>query len=163
MRVPRPPAPATPTFAIPAAWLSPNRLEPSFRRPLGLLKVASASCPTATLCPAPKVAMIVPSAVMLMLSILPAAEPFWLIDELLDGAVNPVSSGTPLASIRSHEMAFTVAPLVQVVGPASDTSAAGAVIWPTPLNVTVPMGPSRTVPAVVPAVPVASVPGTVTS
>jgi hypothetical protein len=109
------------------------------------LNVASASCATATCWPAPKVAMIVPSAVMVMLSIWPAAEPFWLIDEVDD------------------LIAFTVAPLVQVVGPASETSAAGAVITPTPLKVIAPTGPSRTVPAVVPAVPVAYVPGTVTS
>ena len=36
-------------------------------------------------------------------------------------------------------------------------------MMPTPLNVMLPTGPSRTVPAVVPAVPVASVFGTVTS
>src|SRR5687768_16972229 len=107
--------------------------------------------------------MMVPSEVIVTLSIWPAAEPFWSIDEFDDGDVKPLSDGVALASIRSQVMALTVAPLVHVVGPGSVTSAAGAVITPRPLKVTVPTGPSRTVPAVVPAVPVASVPGTVTS
>src|SRR5688572_20647002 len=160
--VPRPPLPATPTLAMPAAWLSPYLLEPSFSSPFGLLKVASASWATGTVWPAPNVAMIVPSAVMLTLSICPAADPFWLIDELVDAAVYDVSDAV-VPSNRSHVTALTVAPLVQVVGPARLTSATGAVNAPVPLNVTDPSAPIRTVPAVVPAVPVASVLGTVTS
>ena len=37
-----------------------------------------------------------------MLSIMPAAEPFWLIDEVADGAAKPVSDDVLFASIRSQ-------------------------------------------------------------
>ena len=41
-----------------------------------------------------------PSAVMLMLSTVPAAEPFWVIEEVADGDAKPVSDATLLASIE---------------------------------------------------------------
>ena len=42
MSVPRPPAPATPTLAMPGDAASPKRFDPAFTRPSGLLKLASA-------------------------------------------------------------------------------------------------------------------------
>ena len=63
---------------------------------------------------------------MLMLSILPAAAPFWLFDAVADGDAKPVSCTTSLSSTRSHVMAADVAPLAQA-GAVNVTSAtAGA-------------------------------------
>src|SRR5690349_25056297 len=88
---------------------------------------------------------------MLMLSILPAAAPFWTFDAVAEGDANPVSCVTSLSSTMSHVMSADVAPFAQV-GAANVTSvmagalpppAAGAVAvklatWPSPSNVRAP-------------------------
>src|SRR2546428_10107205 len=101
-KVPGPPVPGLPTLAMPADWLSPYLFEPSFTRPFGLLKLATASCPTEIVWPAPNVATIEPSELMLMLSTLAAAEPFWLLEEVAEAEAKPVRDAVPAASTRSH-------------------------------------------------------------
>src|SRR3989442_8835105 len=102
INVPRPPVPGLPTLAMPADWLSPYLFEPSFTRPFGLLKFAIASWPTEIVWPAPNVATIEPSELMLMLSTLAAAEPFWLLEEVAEAEAKPVRDAVPAASTRSH-------------------------------------------------------------
>src|SRR5690349_16005851 len=105
--------------------------------------------------------MIVPSALMLMLSTLPAAAPFCAIDEVADGDAKPVIVGVLLASIRSQFHALAAAPFRQV-GVLMVTSAGAApltvVSWPVALNTSEPVPTWNGVPAVP---PVMSSPGTV--
>src|SRR5262245_20540628 len=77
-----------------------------------------------TLCPAPNVAEIAPSDVMMMLSAVPAADPFWLFDEVAEGAVNPVSEPTWLASTMSQVIVAACAPFAHT-GAVNVTSASG--------------------------------------
>ena len=56
---------------------------------------ATAIWPTEMVCPAPKVAMIDPSSLMLMLVIMPAIDPFCVLADVADGARKPVSDTAP--------------------------------------------------------------------
>src|SRR6188472_1466946 len=104
-----------------------------------------------TVWPAPKVATIEPSTLMLMLSILPAAAPFWTFDAVADGDAKPVSCTTSLSSTMSHVMLAEVAPLAQAGASNVTSVTAGAVpppsageagvksaTWPSPSNVNEP-------------------------
>jgi hypothetical protein len=64
---------------------------------------------------------------MLMLSIMPAAAPFWLFDEVADGDAYPVSDTTPFASTMSHEIGLACAPVVQAGVVKLRSATAGAV------------------------------------
>src|SRR5438046_2170296 len=111
MMLPRPPVAATPTLAMPDDALSEQRFDPIFTSPFGLLKVAIASWPTTTVWPAPKVATICPVLLMTTLSTWPAAEPFWLIDDVADGDAKLVRMAlAPTAGTTSQLIAFGVAP-----------------------------------------------------
>src|SRR5262245_21437902 len=87
-----------------------------------LLNVASASCPLAIVCSAPKVAVIVPSGAMAMLSMVPGAAPFCRIDEVADGIAKPLSVKLPFGSTMFHDHELAAAPLVHA-GVAMVTSA----------------------------------------
>src|SRR5215207_1608954 len=106
---------------------------------------------------------MVPSALMLMLSTLPAAAPFCAMDEVAEGDAKPVIVGVALASRISQVHALAPAPLVQV-GVLSTTSAGAPPLteasWPVALKVIVPVATWNGVPAVP---PVMSAPGTVTA
>src|SRR3954470_23136300 len=93
-RSPRPPVPAVPTFAIPAEALSPYRFDPSFTRPCGLLKFASASWPTVTVVPAPNDAWILPAESMVTPELAADCDPLDVIEEVADGDAKPVRDGT---------------------------------------------------------------------
>src|SRR5688572_1699252 len=95
--------------------------------------------------------MIEPSAVMLMLSIMPAAEPFWLLDDVAEGDAKPVSDTAPLASTRSQVIVAACAPLVHAGVLKVKSAIAGAVpppaaspagvmdwTWPWASNSTLP-------------------------
>jgi len=74
------------------------------------------------------VATIWPVLLMTTLSTWPAAEPFWLIDEVADGEAKLVRIAlAPAAGTTSHVIAFGVAPFAHVAGPGIVMSAAGAV------------------------------------
>src|SRR6188508_1938019 len=88
---------------------------------------------------------------MLMLSILPAAAPFWLFDAVADGDAKPVSCTTSFASTRSHVMSAEAAPfahtgavkVTSVTAGATPPPAAGPVgvnvaTCPSPSNVRLP-------------------------
>src|SRR5262245_18655962 len=114
MSVPRPPVPATPMLAGPAPWLSLNRFDPDFTNPFGLLKFARASCPTLTVRPAPKLAVIVPSAEIATLLSWPGADPFWLTEDVADADEYPVIADTLLAPTMSQLNVLAAAPLAHV-------------------------------------------------
>src|SRR5262245_40524209 len=127
-----------------------------------LLKVARASWPIATDCPAPKVAVIVPSEAITMLSIVPGAAPFCRMDDVAEAVAKPVSVKLPFGSTMFQDNELAAAPSVHV-GVVMVTSA-GA---PPLTDVSCPVGPNPNVPAAtgngVPAVPpVTSAPGPVT-
>ena len=62
-----------------------------------------------------------------MLSTWPAAEPFWVIDEVADGDAKLVSDRAGAERrTRSHVMSVGVAPLAHVAGPVIATSGAPA-------------------------------------
>src|SRR5436190_8359404 len=94
--------------------------------------------------PAPKLATIEPSELMLMLSIMPAAEPFWLIEEVSDSEAKLVSVDTLLASSTFQLTAALVAPFCHVGMVKLRLAGAAPLIWlraPLALKVSVPAEP----------------------
>ena len=82
--------------------------------------------------------MISPEPLIVMLSIWPAADPFWLIDEVAEGEAKLVIAGVLLGGGKMSQVKlFGAAPLAHVAGPLIVMSAAGAVSTPAPLNVSV--------------------------
>src|SRR5215207_311753 len=100
---------------------------------------------------------------MLMLSTMPGAEPFWLIDEVADVEAKPVIVVSPLVLTMSHDNALAAAPFFHV-GVVMATSAGTAPLIvansPAASNTTAPVFTENGVPAVPPVI---SAPGTVTS
>src|SRR6185369_1540455 len=93
-------------------------------------------------CPAPMVATIEPSGLMEMLVTVPAGMPFCVMDDVAEGAANPVSNGLLLALRTFQPSVLAVAPLVQVgvvmeTFPGAPPSTAVSV--PVPSNESVPV------------------------
>src|SRR6478735_3787155 len=151
--VPRPPVPGSPTFGRPDSRLDWNLLAPMSTRPLKLLKVASASRPTATASPAPTFAVIVPSLPMLSRSRRPAGVPFCVFDDVALGDANPVNEAVALASTTFQVSVLAAAPFanagdvnwIGAIGPGVAVPppvdpVPGVIDWRTPLlsNASVP-------------------------
>src|SRR6478672_4376843 len=107
------------------------------------------------LCPAPIVATIEPSAAMLMLVTLPAADPFCVIEEVADGDAKPVRNGLLLlaASTTAQFNVLAVAPLVQagvVIATLAGAAPSTSTSTPLPSNDRLPVARLDGVPAVPP-------------
>src|SRR5690606_30889109 len=97
-----------------------------------------------------------------MLSIIPAADPFWLMADVADAAMNPVNAGSSLSPTMSHVHVLAAAPLLQagvVIAMSAGAAPLTCVSTPEASKVTVPLPPGigNGVPGVPPEI---SPPGT---
>ena len=74
----------------------------------------------------------------------PAADPFWLIDDVADADEYLVSAGAPFASTRSHVMSFAGAPLAHagvVIATSAGAAPSMAASRPSAPKASVPLAP----------------------
>ena len=73
------------------------------------------------------------------LTSVPLANPSWIVVDVAEGPETWVTTPLPLASSRFQENVSGLAPSARLLTVMPPTFAAGAVSWPAPLNVSVPL------------------------